>query len=140
MKELVVEIEFNTGSSQNEPVLYLHFPTSAPPWQNQSSFFNLISGVGGVRVSVRVGADPLCHMSKPEAGHHRWHQHRHLCVGDGNLQGEGQVTYAQTGKGKKKPHTLFPRNPTQGPEVALIPRALTKYLILKKSKVQECTV
>lgn len=80
-------------------------PPLHPPWQNQSSFFNLISGVGGVRVSVRVGADPLCHMSKPEAGYHRWHQHRHLCVGDGNLQGEGQVTYAQTGKGKKKTHT-----------------------------------
>lgn len=40
----------------------------------------------------------------------------------------------------KKTHKLFPRNPTQGPEVAPIPRALTKYLILKKSKLQECTV
>lgn len=37
-------------------------------------------------------------MPKPEAGYHRWHQHCHLCVGDRNLQGEGQITYAQTGK------------------------------------------
>lgn len=56
-------------------------------------------------MSVRMGSDRLCHMPKPEAGYHWWHQHCHLCVGDRNLQGEGQITYAQTGKGttaKKK--------------------------------------
>lgn len=49
-------------------------------------------------MSVRMGPDPLCHMPKPKAGHHRWHQHRHLRVGDGNLQGEGKINYTQTGK------------------------------------------
>lgn len=60
--------------------------------------FNLFPGVGGVRVSVGVGSDPVCHMSKPEAGHHRGNQHRHLCVGDGDLQGEGQGAHSQTGE------------------------------------------
>lgn len=49
-------------------------------------------------MSVRMGSDPLCHMPKPKAGHHWWHQHRHLRVGDGNLQGEGKINYTQTGK------------------------------------------
>lgn len=43
MKELVVEIEFNTRSSQNEPVLYLHFPTSAPPLAKP--IFDLLSSI-----------------------------------------------------------------------------------------------
>lgn len=46
-------------------------------------------------------------MSKPEAGHHRWHQHGHLRVGDGHVQGEGQVPDAQTGEHNRLIIILF---------------------------------
>lgn len=82
-------------------------------------------------MSVRVGSDPLCHMSKPEAGYYRWHQHCHLCVGDRNLQGEGQVSYAQTGKNT---HTTFSRIIQQG-AVAL----KTKTLILRSPRYKSAS-
>ncbi len=102
------------------------------PSANQSSMliFDLVSGVGGVRVSVRVGSDPLCHMSKPETGYHRWHQHRHLCVGDGNLQGEGQVTYAQTGE-----NTNTRINCSSETQYKVLEQHFkTRYLILKSTR------
>lgn len=78
-----------------------HLTGSTAAVQTRASYFVfhqscpvLVPGAGGVRVSVRVGSDPLCHLSQPQAGHHRRHQHCHLCVGDGDLQGEGQVTDA----------------------------------------------
>lgn len=56
-----------------------------------------VSGLGGVRVPVRVGSDFLCHLPQPKAGDHWRHQHCHLCLGDWNVQRESQVALPQTG-------------------------------------------